>query len=284
MAQPIASTPLEEIVRITREEDVLLLELREGASFDAIRGSLREQLSELESGRGHDARLDLRTRAIDLFDLRRLVHVLEDDFEISVAALYCEQSELNQFAERELKLKVYPRSPDVEIAGTEVSPVEKEIAAPEVLTATTPSVVEIEETDDEAPQVTKEDLFNDSLYQESQTEKVLTLKRSIRSGQKVRYAGDVILYGDVNPGAEVIAGGNIVVMGALKGLCHAGARGDDSAIIIAFDCRPAQIRIGRKIAIPPERPARVPKTYTPEVAWVRGGEILIEPYAGHLPQ
>lgn len=282
MAQPIASAPLEETLRISREDDVLLLELRENASFDAIRNSLREQLQAMETGRGLDARLDLRTRAIDLFDLRRLVHVLADDFEITVAGLYCEQSELNRFAERELKLKVYPRVPEPEPVP-EPAP-EPEIAAPEVLTATTPSVVEIEESEDEAPGVGNDDLFSDSLYQENKTEKVLTLKKSIRSGQKVRYAGDVILYGDVNPGAEVIAGGNIIVMGALKGLCHAGARGDDSAIIIAFDCRPAQIRIGRKIAIPPERPARAPKTYTPEVAWVRGGEILIEPYAGHLPQ
>ena len=284
MAQPLATAPLEETVRITREEDVLLLEIRENASFDAIRGSLREQLSEMESGRGLDARLDLRTRPIDLFDLRRLVHVLADDFDITVAGLYCEQSALNQFAERELKLKVYPRVPEPEPEATPEPEPEPEIAAPAVLTDTSLSVVEIEETEEEAPSFSSDELFNDSLYQESQTEKVLTLKRSIRSGQKVRYAGDVILYGDVNPGAEVIAGGNILVMGALKGLCHAGARGDDSAIIIAFDCRPAQIRIGRKIAIPPERPARAPKTYTPEVAWVRGGEILIEPYAGHLPQ
>ena len=282
MALPLETTPPVEAVRISSDDDVLLLELRENASFDAMRGNIRERFSEMETWRGRDARLDLRERPIDLFDLRRLVHVLKDDFDVTVAALYCNQESLTRFAERELKLKVYPRLPEVD--PVEAPDPEPEIAAPEARTPATPHVVEIEEDLEEATAPTSSSMFGDSLYQESQTEKVLTLKRSIRSGQKVRYAGDVIIYGDVNPGAEVIAGGNILVMGALKGLCHAGARGDDSALIIAFDCRPAQIRIGRKIAIPPERPTRAPKSYFPEIAWVRGGEILIEPYAGHLPQ
>jgi septum site-determining protein MinC len=247
----------------------------------------------METWRGRDARLDFGKRKIDLFDLRRLTHVLKDEFDVTVAGLYCQQEALNQFAERELKIKVYPRvpeplavdAPDADQLSVDETPLAEALnpGPVEVIHPATPSLVE--EVDCEtigAPQ----HQFNggDTLFQESQTEKVLTLKRSLRSGQKIRYAGDVVIYGDVNPGAEVIAGGTILIMGALKGLCHAGARGDDGALIIAFDFRPTQIRIGRKIAIPPSRDNRARKTYIPEIAWVRGGEILIEPYSGHLPQ
>jgi septum site-determining protein MinC len=260
---------------------VLLLELDESVTFDALRTAIRNRFTEMETWRGRDARLDLGEKNIDLFDLRRLVHVLKDEFDVTVAGLYCEQSALNQFAERELKIKVYPRGP-TPLAVEAAEPVDTPSTNDSAVTSPTPSVVEAVEV--EKPTEVERTLFNDTLYQESQTEKVLTLKRSLRSGQKIRYAGDVVLYGDVNPGAEVIAGGNILVMGKLKGLCHAGARGDDGALIIAFDFRPAQVRIGRKIAIPPDRGPRATRTYAPEIAWVRGGEILIEAYAGHLPQ
>lgn len=293
MAIPLPSTaPSCEAIRISSQDDVLLLELAESNSFEVLRQGIRNRFTEMETWRGRDARLDFGKRKIDLFDLRRLTHVLKDEFDVTVAAIFCEQDALNQFAERELKLKVYPRlpaplavdAPDADHLETTEEPTEVQPSGPVVVqSVATPSLVEEISSDDEvAPQQN----FNggDTLFQESQTEKVLTLKRSLRSGQKVRYAGDVVIYGDINPGAEVIAGGNILIMGALKGLCHAGARGDDGALIIAFDFRPAQIRIGRKIAIPPTREIRAVKTYTPEIAWVRGGEILIEPYAGHLPQ
>jgi len=279
MALPLPNTtPPLEAVRISSDNDVLLLEIGHSCSFDAIRAGIRNRFSEMETWRGRDARIDLGDRNIDLFDLRRLVHILKDEFDVNAAGLYCGQEELNRFAERELKLKVYPR-----VAAAEpIEPPQDTVdtTTDEILESAKPNENEVEV---EEIVVVEKDIYGDTLYQESQTEKVLTLKRSLRSGQKVRYAGDVVIYGDINPGAEVIAGGNVLVMGALKGLCHAGARGDDSALIIAFDFRPPQIRIGRKIAIPPERASRPPKTYVPEIAWVRGGEILIEPYAGHLP-
>jgi septum site-determining protein MinC len=293
MAHPLPSTaPSCEAIRISSEDDVLVLELAETSSFEVLRQGIRNRFKEMETWRGRDARLDFGKRKIDLFDLRRLAHVLKDEFDVTVAALFCEQESLVQFAERELKLKVHPRTPaplavdapDADHLETDQDSSEIQPTGPvAVQTVATPSLVEEISSD---TQVAPQQNFNggDTLFQESQTEKVLTLKRSLRSGQKVRYAGDVVIYGDINPGAEVIAGGNILIMGALKGLCHAGARGDDGALIIAFDFRPTQIRIGRKIAIPPTREIRAVKTYTPEIAWVRGGEILIEPYAGHLPQ
>ena len=66
---------------------------------------------------------------------------------------------------------------------------------------------------------------------------------SLRSGQKIEFEGSIVIIGDVNVGAEVIAGENIVVLGVLRGLAHAGAKGNKNAIISAQAIMPLQIRI-----------------------------------------
>jgi septum site-determining protein MinC len=101
----------------------------------------------------------------------------------------------------------------------------------------------------------------------------IVIRRTLRSGQSVQHAGHVTLIGDVNPGAEVVAGGDIVVWGKLRGTAHAGAVGDDSAIVCALQLAPSQIRIGSFIARSPER-GRPPKV--PEMASVQDGDIVVE--------
>ena len=68
-------------------------------------------------------------------------------------------------------------------------------------------------------------------------------KGSLRSGQKIEYEGSIVVLGDVNGGAEVIAGDNVIVLGVLRGLAHAGAYGNKKASIASasIDCK--QIRI-----------------------------------------
>ncbi len=97
--------------------------------------------------------------------------------------------------------------------------------------------------------------------------------RTLRSGQAIRYPGHVTLIGDVNPGAEIVAGGDIIVWGKLRGIAHAGAMGNDRAIICALELAPSQIRIGSHIARPPER-GRPPKV--PEIATVQQDRIVVE--------
>jgi len=69
-------------------------------------------------------------------------------------------------------------------------------------------------------------------------------KSSLRSGQRVEFEGSIVILGDVNDGAEVIAEDNIVVLGALRGMAHAGAKGNKEAIIAARIIDSSQIRIG----------------------------------------
>ena len=66
---------------------------------------------------------------------------------------------------------------------------------------------------------------------------------SLRSGQKIEYEGSLVILGDVNDGAEVIAGENIVILGILRGLAHAGAKGNNDAIIAASSIEAPQLRI-----------------------------------------
>jgi septum site-determining protein MinC len=72
---------------------------------------------------------------------------------------------------------------------------------------------------------------------------VMTVSRIIRSGQVLEVPGDLLLIGDVNPGGRVIAGGNIFIMGVLKGIAHAGCFGNELAVIAASGMKPSQLRI-----------------------------------------
>lgn len=253
-----------ELLGLRAVDGVLHLTLDESASFEALRQAVRDTFSATpDRFRGKDARLEFGARSIDLFDLRRLAHVLKDEFGIHVTGLYCQQESLVRYAERELKLRVYPSRAE--------QAVEAEVVLDEADEAPATTVV-VDEPTPSAPET-----FDPGT-------RVLTIEHGLRSGQVIHYSGDVIVYGDVNPGAEVVADGNVLVLGALKGMVHAGSNGDDAAMVLAFDLRPTQLRIGRRIAFPTDSPNRAVDNYSPQIAWVRGDSILVEPYRGKLPQ
>lgn len=72
-------------------------------------------------------------------------------------------------------------------------------------------------------------------------------KGGIRSGQKLEFDGSIVVLGDVNSGAEVLAGDNIVVLGTLRGLAHAGAKGNMKAIIASQKIECPQLRIANVV-------------------------------------
>jgi septum site-determining protein MinC len=104
----------------------------------------------------------------------------------------------------------------------------------------------------------------------------ILVHRTLRSGQVVQHPGHVVVIGDVNPGAEIIACGDVVVWGKLRGIVHAGATGDDEAVVCALSLAPLQLRIGNHIARTPEGREDVPER--PEMASVQDGEIVAEPW------
>ena len=105
-------------------------------------------------------------------------------------------------------------------------------------------------------------------------DQAILIQRTLRSGHSVKHPGHITILGDVNPGAEIIAGGNVIVWGRLRGTVHAGAEGNEEAIICALDLSPTQLRIADYINLsPPQR--RRPK---PEIARLVDGKVYAEPW------
>jgi septum site-determining protein MinC len=100
-------------------------------------------------------------------------------------------------------------------------------------------------------------------------------KGTVRSGQSLAAAGNLVVVGDVNAGAELTAVVDIVVWGSLRGVAHAGAQGDDSASVYALRLEPTQLRISRCIASAPPPDKRRARAALPEIAKIRDGKIVI---------
>ena len=100
------------------------------------------------------------------------------------------------------------------------------------------------------------------------------VKRTVRSGVRLEYEGNVVVLGDVNPGAEVVASGSVIVWGRLRGVVHAGAKGDQEAVVCALDLSPTQLRIAAEVATTPERRS-LP---VPEIARLQDGHLIAEPW------
>ncbi|NLG99185.1 MAG: septum site-determining protein MinC [Chloroflexi bacterium] len=109
-------------------------------------------------------------------------------------------------------------------------------------------------------------------------ENAVFVQRTLRSGYKVAHNGHVVVLGDVNPGAEVIAGGNIIIWGRLRGVVHAGADGDESAVVCALDMAPTQLRIARLVATSPNQSGGWDKKVEPEIARIENGQLVSEPW------
>lgn len=99
------------------------------------------------------------------------------------------------------------------------------------------------------------------------------IRRTLRSGNTIEHHGHVIVVGDVNAGAEIIAGGDVIVWGHLRGTVHAGADGNQDAVVCALNLEPTQLRIGALISVSPNRRRRRPQ---PERAYIEGGQIHAE--------
>jgi len=105
----------------------------------------------------------------------------------------------------------------------------------------------------------------------------LYLPQTVRSGQRIVHAGNLVIGGDVNQGAEVIAEGNIVVFGTLRGVAHAGSAGDERASITAGNMRPQLVRIAGQMARSPEDEPVPAGQRHPEVARIENGIIQVSP-------
>lgn len=105
-------------------------------------------------------------------------------------------------------------------------------------------------------------------------------KGTVRSGQLINFEGNLVVIGDVNPGGEIIATGNVIVMGSLRGIVHAGSDGNKEAVVVAFNLQPTQLRIADVITRSPDEKGNK-GVMIPEMAFVRDDMVYIERF---LPQ
>ncbi len=103
---------------------------------------------------------------------------------------------------------------------------------------------------------------------------VLMLQGRVRSGQKIETKKHLVITGDVNPGSELKAGGNVIVLGKLSGKVHAGYPRDEKAIIFALEFKPTQVKIGETAA------AGIDEEFSskPEFACVEEESIVVKDY------
>lgn len=108
-------------------------------------------------------------------------------------------------------------------------------------------------------------------------ENTILVQRTLRSGQSISSDGNVVILGDVNPGAEVMATGDVIVMGSLRGVVHAGATGNNTAVVVALKLQPTQLRIANHITRPPDQEVLTP--VSPEIASIKDGVVTIEAFS-----
>lgn len=192
-------------------------------------------------------------------ELTRQISAQGDFFRGARVALQVGQRELRHAAIRELRQKLAERDVDLwAILGT----------SPTTRRAAQRLQLETELQDGVLREVELPPLESDVYGSDG-----VLVRRTLRSGLRVRHTGHVVIVGDVNPGAEIIAGGDVVVWGRLRGTVHAGARGDDAAVVCALELAPVQLRIADYIAVSPEGNRRPPR---PEMASARQGQIVAE--------
>ncbi len=106
---------------------------------------------------------------------------------------------------------------------------------------------------------------------------------TLRSGQKIETEHSLIIFGDVNSGAELVAGGDIFVLGNLRGIAHAGAYDETGGgrVIFALNLQPTQLRIGMTISrgSTDSSSRGAEASYFPEIARVEGNLIVVEPFS-----
>ena len=137
--------------------------------------------------------------------------------------------------------------------------------------------------------------FYDAVQQECENTAPISVpeqfyRGTLRSGQVISSESSVTIIGDVNPGAKIIAQGNIIILGALKGNAHAGCTGDRSCFVFALDMKPIQIQIGDLIAKSPDQAEQKQRTRRKkkqteneaQIAIAKDGNIYIEPITKNI--
>ena len=222
----------------------LLLTLEPETPFSELLNALSHRLSEAPGFfRGASLALDTRRRDLRRSERTQLEELLAN-YQMSVTSL--EQTLVAKQLEPEVISSNVRSGPSIDVSD------ETTITA-EILSD--PTQVQIDRLD---PRDSDDTLF---------------LRRTIRSGQEIHHASNVVILGDVNPGAEIVASGDIIVWGALRGMVHAGYPNNEGAMVCSLLLAPVQLRIAHLLSRPPDG---YQVQARPEYATIKSGQIVVE--------
>lgn len=244
--------------------------VNETSSFDVIKNELKEKLEAARNFFGaNKVTLTFQGRTLSGEETDELIEAFHTCSDLEI--LYVSE-ENDSISEMESLISAKLRDELIESITKEVSDMKQK---------------DIDQLCDEVEQL-KED--NKRLEQKleivtSQKERTLSLQEedkvtfhhsTLRSGQQIMARHSVIIMGDVNNGARVEADGNVIVLGKLKGVVHAGLKGTDSAYIIALNMNPVQLRINNAYGRAADNSLGNGSNPEPKIAFVDNGMIAIE--------
>ena len=248
---------MSEAVSFKGNKDGIVLLLDLSVEFESLCQMIVQKLWESRNFLGDHTSLIINSGAIALNDGQRLaLKVLLQSLGHEVKYFLPEVPVEDTQKAAEQKISE-PKVPDNKVYEPKVSA--PKTVVPEVPVQTAAEVSSISELADIEHYLTKS---------------ALAVRKSIRSGQKISYDGTLIIFGDVNAGAELEAAGHILVLGALRGVAHAGCKGDKKAVIYANQLRSVQLRIADLIARAPD--GENTKRNIPEIARIIDNYLVIE--------
>ncbi|HXZ03343.1 MAG TPA: septum site-determining protein MinC [Ktedonobacteraceae bacterium] len=237
----------------------LLLTLEPETPFSELLNALSYRLSEAPGFfRGASLALDTRRRNLRMSERSQLEELLAN-YQMSVTSL--EQALVAKQHEQEVISSDVGSESSIDV-GSEPSSIDVTIEPS--ITAELPSDQTLEQVSRLDPRDSDDTLF---------------LRRTIRSGQAIQHASSIVILGDVNPGAEIVARGDIIVWGVLRGMVHAGYPNNENAIVCSLLLAPVQLRIAHLLSRPPDG---FQVQARPEFATIKNGQIVVEAWLnGH---
>ncbi|MDR0271770.1 MAG: septum site-determining protein MinC [Clostridiales bacterium] len=237
------------IVTMKGQRDGIDIILDEKAKFDDIKESLRKKVSQGKKFfDGANVKVSFKGRKLDELSEKILIDIITEETNLDITFVHGE----------DFKKK---KTPSLNLWGNSAR-------------ITPPPMAELEKSAEKQAEVPVPVSSSATKpgYKESQTAYYYS---GLRSGQRIKYNGSVVVMGDVNPGSEIVADGNVIVLGALKGMAHAGASGDDTCFISALNLQPTQLRIAGTISHVPAgaKNARSSAAY----AYIKDGQVFIGP-------
>ena len=266
------------VVQVVAKGTDVAFVIDDNAPFDVVALELKDYLAK-QSGlwsKG-DITMNVGQRMLVREELAQLKSIIEANSGLRVTRFWFSPESLDN---GELKIEAKPPTTVAPAKPPAQPPAHNELVLPEAQPETSDASISAVESIIESLKSRQ----NKNGTRNRNITEALFIKSTFRSGESLRHHGDVVVLADVNPGAEIRADGDIVVVGSLKGWVHAGASGDNKAVIIALELPSSRFQIGKYTGVAPVNARRQPKSSAsgPRIAYVRSRSIHVAPFAGRF--